>query len=572
MKIPTPDHALRWLTLFSSLGVLGSLVGCEAGKPADVCGDGEVTGEEVCDGAAFLNDQTCQTFGFVGGALYCEADCSAVTTAQCDDGTDGELAACGNGVLEAGEECDGGVPDHLADCERLGYDFGRLSCGSDCLFDTADCGHHDAGDDGDGGGSGSGDDGGGDGGSGDGSGGDSSGGSGDDGEPASPDDDNDGYSLDEGDCDDGDPNVHPGASEQCNGTDDDCDGRVDEDVTTQTWYRDGDGDGYGAGSGTEDCAAPSGHVARDGDCDDGDRSINPGASESCNDVDDDCDGRIDDGLSFTDYYTDGDGDGYGDGRATSSCAPVAGMVTDDGDCDDTDPSVNPDARESCNGEDDDCDGSTDEGLSFTNYYDDDDRDGYGDSYGRAESACSAPAGKVADDSDCDDSDSSIHPSATETCNDVDDDCDGSIDDGLTCYEAIDDTNWSSSAWCVGSNRDIFYASSSSLSLSSIQTDPQVSVTFYKCDGTTMSSNKSCHIRVGSWSGSSYSSSLARTNFTWSSGTSSKSVSFDGWVSASDFASDSCGSEKEFYIICEESSGDWNHWRSEEPVVIIKDCY
>ena len=122
------------------------------------------------------------------------------------------------------------------------------------------------------------------------------------------DDDGDGYSVDGGDCDDGDASVHPGATEVCNGVDDDCDERIDDDdeslaaSSTTTYYADADGDGYGDGRATmQACVAPSGYCADATDCDDGDGAINPGAAEAWYDgVDADCSGG-------SDYDQDGDG-------------------------------------------------------------------------------------------------------------------------------------------------------------------------------------------------------------------------------------------------------------------------
>jgi hypothetical protein len=104
-------------------------------------------------------------------------------------------------------------------------------------------------------------------------------------------------------------------------------------------------------------------------------------------------------------------------------------VTNSTDCDDTEASVHPNATETCNGIDDDCDNSTDEGVQNT-YYHDSDGDGYGDA-GDSTQACSAPANHVADSTDCNDNDGSIHPNATETCNGVDDNCSDEIDEGLS---------------------------------------------------------------------------------------------------------------------------------------------
>ena len=54
-------------------------------------------------------------------------------------------------------------------------------------------------------------------------------------------------------------------------------------------------------------------------------------------------------------------------------------------------------------------------------------------------------------------------------------------------------------WCTGSSRDLFYAGLATIS--DATTDPRLQVRLYKCDGTAMSEDKSCHIRVGSYSGS-----------------------------------------------------------------------
>ena len=116
--------------------------------------------------------------------------------------------------------------------------------------------------------------------------------SGGDSGPGSADGDGDGY-PDAEDCDDGDAAVHPGADELCDGVDNDCDGAVDEDpVDEPTWYADEDEDGYGCDDTTRQaCEAPTGYAAVGGDCDDGDDTIHPGASEVCGDgVDSDCDG------------------------------------------------------------------------------------------------------------------------------------------------------------------------------------------------------------------------------------------------------------------------------------------
>lgn len=100
-----------------------------------------------------------------------------------------------------------------------------------------------------------------------------------------------------GDCDNFNDAVHPGASEICNFVDENCNGAVDEGLTTSTWYLDEDHDGYGvAAAPVRACRAPFDYAAASGDCRDDRSSRNPGASETCNGHDDDCDGLIDDGV------------------------------------------------------------------------------------------------------------------------------------------------------------------------------------------------------------------------------------------------------------------------------------
>ncbi len=249
------------------------------------------------------------------------------------------------------------------------------------------------------------------------------------------------------DCDDNNAAVYPGAPEVCNGIDDDCDGMIDEGLTLNTFYIDNDGDGYGTMMMTQtscSATAPAGYATLSGDCDDANAAINPGAPEACNTIDDNCDGNIDEGLAINTYYLDGDGDGYGmTSMTTTTCALTApaGYVALSGDCDDTNAAINPGAPEACNNIDDNCDGNIDEGLSPITYYLDNDGDGYGDN-SMTVLSCSAttPTGYTSFAGDCDDSDASISPGALESCNGIDDNCNGMIDDGLalnTYYADLD---------------------------------------------------------------------------------------------------------------------------------------
>ncbi len=256
------------------------------------------------------------------------------------------------------------------------------------------------------------------------------------------------------DCDDRDAAVSPGATEVCNGTDDNCDGTVDEATASDaaTWYRDADSDGYGSLlSTTRACTRPTGYVADSSDCNDANSAINPAATELCDSADNDCDGSTDeaDAADAPTWYIDADSDGYGSSSATrTQCTAPAGYVANTLDCDDSRASVSPAGVEVCDELDNDCDGSTDEGVTSTFY-----RDADGDGYGNASSttaACSAPSGYVANASDCDDGSAAVSPAATERCNSIDDNCDGTVDeatasDASTWYRDADGDGYGSSS-------------------------------------------------------------------------------------------------------------------------------
>lgn len=145
------------------------------------------------------------------------------------------------------------------------------------------------------------------------------------------------------DCDDADPLVFPGAVELCNGLDDDCDAAVDNDpVDQQTWYMDLDSDGFGdPDNAVQACEAPLGAVSNDLDCEDLDPEILPGGTETCDGVDQDCDGQIDElAVDMLTWYLDSDADGWGVlGDEVQACEQPSGYADNPDDCDDADPTL-----------------------------------------------------------------------------------------------------------------------------------------------------------------------------------------------------------------------------------------
>jgi hypothetical protein len=153
-----------------------------------------------------------------------------------------------------------------------------------------------------------------------------------------------GYVLRGGDCNDYRATVHPEAPELCDEYDNDCNGSVNEGLEMAMVYRDADGDGHGSRttSDTKIGCGASGYATLHDDCNDNDKDVYAGAKEICNNKDDNCNGRVDEGARLT--------CGIGWCRSVAdTCIATA--------CTPGDP-----RPERCNLIDDDCDGTIDNGA------------------------------------------------------------------------------------------------------------------------------------------------------------------------------------------------------------------
>ncbi len=291
---------------------------------------------------------------------------------------------------------------------------------------------------------------------------------------------------------------------QCDGLDNDCDGVVDDGyvvVVTQC------GDGVCAASVETSCVGgnqvlpvcvPGAPIGGDddSDCDDVDENCSGAADENfvatfacagqgacgaqvavqcvagqqshecpvaetevCDGIDNDCDGVVDNVPqgAMPVYHPDVDEDGFGDtDTSEATCSPQAGWIQNGTDCDDSDAAVSPAATEVCDSIDNNCNTFTDDAdpeldpASAQLWYVDLDGDMFG---GDSVLACQAPGpGHVQIGNDCDDSNAAINPNATELCDQVDNDCDGTVDvgsiDGVNWYEDADSDGYGNPAESV----------------------------------------------------------------------------------------------------------------------------
>ncbi|MFH1530611.1 MAG: putative metal-binding motif-containing protein [Pseudomonadota bacterium] len=288
------------------------------------------------------------------------------------------------------------------------------------------------------------------------------------------DDDGTGDFCDDDDDGDGDPDIMDCAplngdishyaTETCNGVDDDCDGQTDEIGAEgcQPYYLDVDTDGYGEVEFSQCLCVPTPpYIAPEpGDCEPYDATVNPGEDEACNNVDDNCNGEIDEDLPDLDEdgipnCLDDDDDGDGDPDDQDNCPedfnPAQLDTDDDGmgdacdddddgdgsedeeDCDPVDPEVFPGHPEVCDGKDNDCNDTTDDFYSLC-------ANACGEGVTLCTDGVQGPC-SVGEPVECYDyetcetetiCDGVCAPAPVDLCNGLDENCDGLPDETFEC--------------------------------------------------------------------------------------------------------------------------------------------
>ncbi len=147
------------------------------------------------------------------------------------------------------------------------------------------------------------------------------------------------------------------------------------------------------------------------------------------------------------WYEDFDYDNFGNASSSvTSCTQPLGYVNNSSDCDDTDPEIYPGAPELCNDKDYNCDGMLSPAMpSPSIWYKDDDFDGFGNPLVFIVN-CSGRFGYVSNMDDCNDQDFNTHPGAIELCDNIDNDCDGFVDEGLIIVSTIFNNSGADNDW------------------------------------------------------------------------------------------------------------------------------
>ncbi len=192
------------------------------------------------------------------------------------------------------------------------------------------------------------------------------------------------------------------------------------------FFYDGDGDGFGDKTRSRlACSRPITQpwLDNDDDCNDNEKAARPGAAEICDGVDNNCNGETDEGLSpLLEFFRDLDGDGQGDLKSSvMACRKPPGYSESKTDCDDTRAGVFLGAPEYCNGLDDNCNNATDDGTVETGKPCE-----TGDPGLCKPGTYSCPAG--AKNPVC----LSTYVKSLDVCDQVDNDCDGDVDETPDC--------------------------------------------------------------------------------------------------------------------------------------------